>query len=158
MSVIKHNSNICFLGNITVQMVLSTKEADELPSYVTYSVSWGDGSNTSLDDLMQETQLGVSGPVVRSLTHTYEASGDFTLTWTAWNPVSEAHVTKMVSEDVWVMDRMRNLRLTAWCVVCKSQNVLKCYAPKLSHISECTYLLFIKLDLICQQKPLIHFS
>lgn len=81
-------------------MVLSAKEMDELPSYVTYTVSWGDGSNTSLDDLMQETQISASGPVVRSLTHTYDAAGDFQLTWTAWNPVSEAHVTKMVSQDV----------------------------------------------------------
>ncbi|XP_063839801.1 uncharacterized protein LOC135088742 isoform X2 [Scylla paramamosain] len=83
-------------GNLTVQMVLSSKEAEELPSYVTYTVLWGDGSNTSLDDLMQDTQIGASGPVTRSLTHIYEDSGDFPLTWKAHNPVSEAHVTKTV--------------------------------------------------------------
>lgn len=78
-------------------MVLTSEEPEELPSYVTYFVNWGDGSNTSLDDLMLETKLGASGPVVRSLAHTYDASGDFLLTWTARNPVSEASVTKVVS-------------------------------------------------------------
>ena len=78
-------------------MELSAKE-DELPSYVAYTVHWGDGTNTSLDDLMQDTQLGASGPVFRRLTHIYEASGDFHITWTAHNPVSEAYVTKMVSD------------------------------------------------------------
>ena len=81
-------------------MVLSSQEAEELPSYVTYTVLWGDGSNTSLDNLMQDTQIGASGPVVRSLTHIYEDSGDFLLTWKAHNPVSEAHITQTVSGEV----------------------------------------------------------
>ncbi|MPC09664.1 Polycystic kidney disease protein 1-like 2 [Portunus trituberculatus] len=83
-------------GNLTVQMVLSSKEAEELPSYVTYTVLWGDGSNTSLDNLMQDTQIGASGPVIRSLTHIYDESGDFILTWKAHNPVSEAEITQTV--------------------------------------------------------------
>ncbi|XP_069982225.1 uncharacterized protein [Penaeus vannamei] len=81
-------------GDVTISA--SVRSEGELPTNVTGRLSWGDESDSLEVDLVQATVPGSTGSVSRELNHTYEAPGQYEVTWHLFNAVSEMNMRKKV--------------------------------------------------------------
>ncbi|XP_042867751.1 uncharacterized protein LOC122250429 [Penaeus japonicus] len=82
-------------GDTALTLRLSASAPDELPTYVSGEVKWGDGESY-LVDLVQDTPPGSAGIVTMNLTHIYLRSGSFQVTVSLANNVSEVTLMEMI--------------------------------------------------------------
>lgn len=67
---------------------------------MTGRLSWGDESAFLEVDLVLATVPGSTGSVSRELNHTYEAPGEYEITWRLFNAVSEMNIMKKVANMI----------------------------------------------------------
>lgn len=72
-------------------------DAAELPTFVAGTLTWGDSGADADLDLSDVTSPGASGSVSRTLTHNYTQPGEYEVTVSLRNLVSQASLTKTVS-------------------------------------------------------------
>lgn len=78
-------------------MTLTVAHMEYLPTNLTGVFSWGDGKEETTLDLTSETTPQSVGPVVVTLMHNYNTSGEYTGYLSMLNSVSQANLSIMVS-------------------------------------------------------------
>lgn len=107
-------------GEIKVKIQATEEDAD-IPNFVFYNVSWGDGTISPGKNLGNKTYPGKTDVATRTMSHTYTEVDIMWITLKAVNPVSQASIDKAVSN----LPRMTPLICLPRCV----QSIVKVSKP-----------------------------